>query len=508
MKNIKIILFIGLILSMFMVACTYKLDERDGIFSTEGIDYTATSNVILPMLGNYQIAFTRGWEDFPLISVRGDDVNSGGGSGNSYDQSDYHGTDLFNYNKDYWMYNSVWQNIYRDMLDINANIAEIEKYKANASGSDLALANQYIAESKVLRAWLQLLITRTWGKNFIIQTNIPADDIANGLKTKDEIMQYISNLMDEAIPNLPAVRPNERVDIPGGVTKYTALALKAIANLELKKYTDVADASGQIIASGKFQLYDDYYQLFKKQGKLSNESLFELQYSDNINTNTNYCCWGFFGPQGWTPAVAGSGDGWGFYEPSMKYVKFMLTRGEEIRLRTNVLFTNSGINQIRTDPNFATLPAWISNTTPDGDVINDYARAIFASGKHYLPSIKLTQGRTDYGSGMNMPVIRYAEVLLMYAEALKQGATGSAGTAENAFNLVRARAGMPALTSVTVDDVMNEKFAELAMEWGIRYFDMVRLQKYNELSYDGRTFTESKIFLPYPQAQVDALPLE
>jgi hypothetical protein len=76
----------------------------------------------------------------------------------------------------------------------------------------------------------------------------------------------------------------------------------------------------------------------------------------------------------------------------------------------------------------------LANTTPDGDVINDYARAMFASGKNYLPTNQLTTGRTGYGSGKNMHVIRYAEVLLMYAEALKQGATGNAITADAAVN--------------------------------------------------------------------------
>ena len=94
----------------------------------------------------------------------------------------------------------------------------------------------------------------------------------------------------------------------------------------------------------------------------------------------------------------------------------------------------------------------------------------------------------------------------MYAEALTQGASGQATTALDAVNAVRARASMPALASVDNDAVMKEKFAELAMEWGTRYYDMVRLGKYSELSYDGRTFTDTKIFLPYPQTQVDLLP--
>jgi hypothetical protein len=65
---------------------------------------------------------------------------------------------------------------------------------------------------------------------------------------------------------------------------------------------------------------------------------------------------------------------------------------------------------------------------------------------------------------------------------------------------------MPTISGVSSDDVMDEKFAELGMEWGIRYYDMIRLDNFSELSYDGRTFSADKQLLPYPQAQLDALP--
>jgi hypothetical protein len=122
--------------------------------------------------------------------------------------------------------------------------------------------------------------------------------------------------------------------------------------------------------------------------------------------------------------------------------------------------------------------------------------------------VQLTDGRNNYGAGKNFIVIRYAEILLMYAEAVTRGASATAIPADEAVNLVRERADMSPLSGVTTEQVLDEKFAELAMEWGIRYYDMIRLDKYQELSYDGRTFTAADEYLPYPQAQVDALPLE
>jgi hypothetical protein len=485
--------------------CQKYLDEPpENTTFTEETDYTRSEDMILPLIGAYQrmnlVDF--GWENFPLIAVRGDDVNAGGLG----DQQDFAETDNYNYNKDYWMYNSLWQNYYQSMFIANSAMEQVALYKPYASE---ALADQYIAEAKVLKSWWLLQVSRVWGALPVPPSSDPSELFNVPLSSKDEIMQMISDWMDEAIPHLPAVRPNERTDIPGGITRYTALAMKALANLELKNYQLVADATSEIISSGKFELESDFYELFKIKGKLNNENILEMQYSD-LGTGSGdnyYYLFAFFGPQGWTPAVEGAGDGWGFWEPSMKYIKFMLDRGETIRLETSVLFTNRGIDEIKKDPNYATLPLWITNTTRSGDVINDFAREMFCSGKHYLPSNQLTPGRTSYGTNKNFTCIRYAQILLMYAEALTQGASGNAGTADNAVNIVRLRAGLNPLSGVTNDQVMDEKFAELAMEWGDRFFDMVRLGKTNELSYDGRTFTMDKTFLPYPQNQVDQLPV-
>ena len=494
-----------LLVALFVAsACSKKLDEpAENRTYTGGTDYTKTSDMILPLYGTYSELNNTEWEDFPLIAVRGDDVNAGGLG----DQIDFAETDKYNYNKDYWMYNSLWQNYFGNVISANSAIEQIALYKQYASNG--ALADQYTAEVKVLRCWWLFNLSRVWGSIFIPTSSDPSEMFVTPLSTKDEVMQHISDQMDEALPFLPAVRPNERTDIPGGITKFTALAMKALANLELKNYQAVADATSDIINSGKFSLEPDFYELFKIKGKLNNENLLELQYSDfGQPSGNNYSyLFAFFGPQGWTPEVAKASDGWGFFEPSMKYIKFMLDRGETTRLQTSVIFTNRGIAEFKKYSNYTTLPSWISNTTPSGDVFNDYARALFASGKHYLPSDQLTPGRLEYGTNKNFTCIRYAEILLMYAEALTQGASGSAGTADNAVNAVRARAGLPALSGVTNDQVMDEKFAELAMEWGTRFYDMVRLGKTQELNYDGRTsYTSSKDFLPYPQAQVDLLP--
>ena len=116
-----------------------------------------------------------------------------------------------------------------------------------------------------------------------------------------------------------------------------------------------------------------------------------------------------------------------------------------------------------------------------------------------IDSLKETAGMSLLLITHNLGIVanRADRTVIMYA-----------GTAVEAVNLVRERVGMSSLSSVNNDQVMDEKYAELAMEWGTRFYDMVRLGKYDELNYDGRTgFGEDKIFLPYPQNQVDQLPI-
>lgn len=494
MFKLKLILCL---LPVFVLNCEDKLDEeQELVVIIDDIDYSSEDGAFGALVGAYERFQNVGWEQIPLLSVRGDDVNAGGLG----DQQGFADTDNFIYDNSYWMYNVFFENWAQDILQITAQMEQLERFRAG--GVNSGLIDQYIAECRVLRGFITLELSRVFGDVYKIETT---DQTQIQVLPKDELMVWISNQMDLAIPYLLDVAPNQRVDLPGGITKYTGLTVKAMANLEVENYQNVADAAGEIINSNKFQLFDDFYHLFKTEGKLANENILEIQYSDfgqASGENVSHL-FAFYGPQNWSAAVPEATSGWGFYEPSFKYIKFMLDRGETVRLETSVLFTDRGITELQTDPAYATLPSWISNTTRDGDVINDYSRAYFASGKHYLPSIELTPGRTNYGTNKNYTVIRYAEVLLMYAEALTRGATGNAGTADSAVNKIRNRAGLGNITGVTSEQVMDEKFAEFGMEWGIRYHDMVRLGKTDELSYDGRTFTMQKAYLPYPQAQLD-----
>ncbi len=485
-----------------MVSCGDILDEplqNEAI--AEETDYSKSENMILMLYGAYAEFNVLQWETFPIISVRGDDVNAAG------DQFPLQETDEFRYDRNFWMYNSSWLNLYSDILRFHGAMEEIDRYKE--AGANASEADQYKAEIMVLRGFEMLQLVRLWGSIIIPESSQPGDLFDLPLADFNTVLTHISDQMDLAVPFLPSARPNQRTDVTGGVTRYTALAVKAMANLELKNYQEVADATGEIINDGLYELEPDYYQLFKIPGKLNNENMLEFQYSDfgtSSGTRTRYL-WNFFGPSDWTPAVAGAGGGWGFYEPTLKYIKFMLDRGEQTRIETSVLFTPEGIAEIQSDPSYATLPAFVTNSSQDGDVFNDHPRYNFLSGKHYTPSTQLTPGRTTYGENNNFTCIRYAEILLIHAEALVNGASSNVISSDDAVNQVRSRAGLADLSAVTLDNVLDEKYAELAMEWGNRFYDLVRHDRSDELNHEGRTYNASTDrFLPYPLEQQNILP--
>ena len=504
MKSYKFFNTVFLMAAVIFLApsCDSALDNpQEDTVVESGIDYTNISLRKELIEGAYYTLYNLQWETYPLLSVRGDDVNAKG------DQEPLLETEAFRYSRSFWMYNSTWLNLYSDIINWHAAIEEIEKFNANSN--DPGVGQQYIAEINVMQGYELLLLARLWG-GILIPTSSQAEDLYNAEVTSfEETMAYISNLMDEAMPSLLDVAPNQHPVVKGGITKSTALAIKAMANLEMKNWQGVADATSQIIQSGQFSLFADYYELFKTPGKLANENILELQYSDFGQGSGDAVRYlhAFFGPNNWTPEVSGASGGWGFWEPSMKYIQFMIDRGETVRLETSVNFTNEGIDSLQAQPGYSTLPAFISNTTRDNDVWGTTdgsanPRAIFSSGKHYLPSNQLIPGRTDYGSNKNFICIRYAEVLLMHAEALTNGASSSVMSADAAVNAVRSRAGLGNLSGVTLDNVLDEKFAEFGMEWGIRFYDLVRHGKTSELT----GYSDEDRFIPYPLQQIDLLP--
>lgn len=509
MKALKYIIFGSCIgLTTVHTSCEKFLDKPlENQQRSEEIDYTNFALMYAPVSGTYRAAADDNfvhWIDLSIRSMRDDDYQQA--APNPNDNPELMGIKNFQNDvtiQSYWGLNQSWISYYSLAIAANNALMELDEFEKNipaGNAEQLKLNKQYKAEVRFLRAYAHLLASRLFGDVPIL---FDSGDIARlttiGKSSMAEVREFIINEMNDCIIDLEDVRPNQSKHI-GAVTKYSALLLKAKAASDLAKndnnspyWDQVLDATNQIIQSGKFSLYTDLYNLFKRPGKLSNESLFELQYSDfGLGTGDIVrpgVDWGTFfrwqGPAGDQRGSAISGAGW--IPPSDNIVDFLTARGDALRLKTTI--QNYG----------ATVNTFVE--TPDGDKIygNPFGIKYF-NGKAYMPANQMTEGRLEYGANNNVRILRYADALLLNAEAkVRKGQN-----ADEPFNLIRSRAQIPPLSNVTLDQILDERRAEFACEWwGERFNDLVRTGKAQQVF--GSKFTPNKSeYVPIPQTQIDA----
>lgn len=490
MRHINKILLLGTAASLILstTGCKDWLDVPvEAKEPVESIDYTNISRAQDILVGaygqfvGYNVAGS--WCQLAVMAVRGDDVEKGNPSPS--DQATLTSFHNFDYSEapSFWALSNSWSGTYTAISQMNEAIGAFNEYKAN--GADEATMDNYISQVRVLRAYCYFRLARLFGAVPVFTSQ--DEQKANPRRsTFEHVMQFIIKEMDESAPYLKNVKPNA-ADIPGTATRFTALAVKAKAAAEILDYTSVLSATDEIISAyGESALKADFSQVFCKSGNLSDENLLEAQYSSATNPQTNND--NYFAFQG--PAhqiqskvlIAGNnlGGGWGFLPPTEKLEKFMTQRGEGIRYKVSILK--------------------VGETTFAGDLlVADAAKPYpsMYSGKAYNPSTLTADNANWWGNDNSIKLIRYSDILLLNAEAkVKTGQNG-----DRTFNWVRKRAGMPEMSDVTFEDVMDERLAELCLENGERFYDLTRtgLAK-SELN----GYTEAKRFYPIPQTALDA----
>ena len=491
-------------MAVAITSCSKFLDRPlENVSNSTGVDYTDLSGMYAPVSGIYRDAAKADpglihWADLGIRAVRGDDIEKGSSVS---DQSALTDIKFFRYGtvQAFFGLNNSWRDYYGLIMDCNSALQELTKFAANIGGSDAtnqALNKQYKSEIRFIRAYAHLLASRVFGNVPILANN---DSILTiGRSSVAQVRAFIMKEMDTCIATLEDKRSNESTHI-GAVTKYSALLLKAKAAADLagsdngSSYWDVViDCTNQIINSNKFSLYPDFYQLFKIPGKLCNESLYEIQYTDfGDNTSSTVspdAFWSFQGPAGQKPPISG----WGFVPPTQNIVDYFKSRNDSVRAKTTILYC--GVNG--TPGTYA--------VTPSGDTVYGNSNGVkYFNGKAYLPSSQMTAGRADYGSNNNVRVLRYADALLLNAEAkVRKGQNGDAQ-----LNLVRARAKLNPITGATLQHILDERHAEFACEWwGERFNDLVRTGTAAAVLGPNGFVAGQSEYLPVPQAQIDLNP--
>ena len=451
-KLYKMYLILPLMLASVMAGCSFLDIDTENMIATSEVDYSKTSEMYQPVIGAYATLRWPGmhWINNILWCGRDDDMTSG----RDNDQQDalrfgYRGG--YQCPNSFWGLNNAWITMYQVIRTCNSTLEALDNYAAylTEGTADYDDYKSYRGEVITIQAWAYYMMATSFGDCVLLTDNNQTRFVRS---TREHVCEYALTQLENVIPDMKRMRPNQMTH-QGAFSAFSAEALAARFALLLGKYDKVEQLTDDIILNGGFQLYPDYYNLFKIPGKLCDESLMEVQVTDfglatgdYIGIDQWYVCMGatLSGNVGGNPV---SISGWNFLQYNRYFVDWCKARGETIRLETSVL--ESGTN------------------TREGFLIEGSS---YFNGKAYLPYNQMTEGNTDWGRNNNVRLLRYAEVLLMNAEAkVRNGKSG-----DDAFNQVRTRASMPTKTGATIDDILDERRMELCSEWGLRYIDLVR----------------------------------
>ncbi len=428
-------------------------------------------------------------------SIRSDDADKGStpadGGANAIDM------DNFPVQPSNGFCNTLWTGYYTMINKCNVTILQVVNNTAITATDQVKM--QTIAEAKFIRAYSYFNLVRFFGRVPLVDTgssttgNIPQSSPA-------QIYAFIEADLTAAAANLP---PSWDARFVGRATSGAANAMLAKVYLTQQKWGAAMGAAQTVMTSGVYGFavpptgssITSFDFEFREEGENSKESVFEVQAtaSQAIPSNNGVQYAQIQGVRG-----AGNWDlGWGWNSPST-YLEAAFEPNDPRKNRT-ILYTSAGSTTIYGEA----LPAGLPNPRYNNKVYTN-------------PSMRASIGNR-FGYWMNVRIIRYADVVLMFAEAANEvGGATNITAARNALNTVRARAraGAPGgtLPDITTTDqgalrdaIRQERRVELAMEHD-RFFDIVRWGiAQTAMNAAGKpNFSGARdVLLPIPQTQID-----
>lgn len=396
--------------------------------------------------------------------------------------------------------NGSWEFCYSGIANINLNIANLKNSPIQVAGKEII-----ISELRVLRAFYYYLLCDLFGSVPLITENSPAGNIAQ--HTRSEAFSFIESEIKEALPNLNAENTQATY---GKVTQGFAngLLAKLYVNAEVftgtPKWSECIAACDAVINSGKYGLVGDYMQLFKvnnDQNGANRENIFVIPF-DKTHAPGNHLQMQTL-PPGVQQKYGLSSDPWGGF---CTYAEFFNNFSEEDNRKRQWLFGP----QYGNDGKLLKLSDYVDGTTKDlilTPQIDSFGRALLNQGVRSVKYEIQQNNPTSIEQDNDFAVLRYADVVLMKAEAsLKKG---DAGTALILTNSIRQRAGLGNLSAITLDALLEERGRELVWEnW--RRNDLIRFGKWednwnNELKFVKRNEPYRRIF-PIPAIQLSKNP--
>jgi len=457
------------------------------------IDPAAADKLVAGSYNSLLFVGTVGSRFAILADVTSDDSDKG----STASDPGFGGSELdgFTHSPNTGLLNEIWTDTYKGINRINQSLLVLE-----AGTYPEATKKRLIGEVRFLRGLYYFNLVRTFG-GVPKLTRVPnaseaSSDEFQTRATKEVIYQLIVDDLLYGVTNLPM--KGEAGSQSGRATKGSAQSLLSKVYLYQKNYQAAYDVSLAVINSAKYDLAPVYANIFREVGANNIESIFEVQTgaaasaTGGCAVSPNYS--NFQGPRGTFPAqtVGGqlydAGDlGFGLNTPTANLAAAY--EAGDVRRAGTIIFTS----------NSSTTVLWDGFTLPSQPAVTNERY----NYKAYHSPFAETKACNGIGDKDNKPknirIIRFAEVLLINAEA----AANTGRDALTPLGRVRSRANLITI-SATIADVQKERRVELAME-ADRFFDLVRTgQAAAVMTAHGKPFVTGKheIF-PIPQVQID-----
>jgi starch-binding outer membrane protein, SusD/RagB family len=473
-----------------LAGCSKFLDRKPlGVGTEDDIVQGGVEGKVFALYGELRKSGVSGFPTIGLHNIRSDDALKGSTPG---DESALTAIfDEFKYDPSYGQVATYWDDHFAFITRCNDVIHDVDSLGLTDPAS---LQNR--AEATFLRAFAYFDMVRNFGSVPKVDFKVyqPSDINVPKVPVQD-IYALIDADLDFASANLP---PEWEARFIGRSTKGAADGLKAKALLYRKDWAGALAKAEDVINSQKYTLIDPYYRLFKEDGENSKESIFEIQMYVNANGSVN-----LGNNYNQAQGVRGAGEwnlGWGFNQPTQSLVNSYELN--DPRREATVLFSGQSDGGTGTGGYNRTLP---QSDQPywNKKVYTDPARRALITN---------TAGDPQFSYWLNIPKLRYADVLLMAAEAANElGGPANTTKALDYLEQVRARARQgnnAILPKIEITDqaqlreaIYRERRAELAME-GERFFDLVRWGRaINILGPLG--YQERNKYYPIPQGAID-----
>ncbi|WP_158795835.1 RagB/SusD family nutrient uptake outer membrane protein [Pedobacter sp. L105] len=333
----------------------------------------------------------------------------------------------------------MYSQSYNALYNINVALSKIDGVTAISAQKK----NQYKGELQFIRAYYYFNLVRYFGPVVLTTEALTnaSDAFASSRSTEDVVYAQIIKDLTDAAANLPLKSDYAPADI-GRASKGSALGLLGKVYLTRKDYAKAESTLRQVL-SLNYSLVNNYADVFATTNKNNSESLFEVQYlgSDKVSEWSSFIY--IFAPRGSDGAITG----------------FPTSRPQGWNIPTKSIIAEFEAGDLR-----KAVALQEGYTNSQGVFV-----AIPFVNKYNHPHV--TVGHTDD----NWPVLRYADVLLMLAEAINE--QSGPGGAYQYINQVRTRAGLATLAGLTQDTfraaIRHERRVELAFE-NDRWFDLKR----------------------------------